>query len=536
MNSDFLQLKALIDKTAQQLEDTEQYFTEALALRAKKLAYQYPTDTTAVGMVGALEKKALQSPMITRGELKNIYDYLFTPGNMVKGVFAEELGLKPEKVIETTVKRNEDGTEEKIVEKTLLSMYDGADQHLVAALETIWDKNATGYSKELAKNAANTCLYQLECLSAKAPVKVVAGQADVLICQATYQTPKGEVSILIPVEVKNSQTLLPNMFLTREGFVDLTRANINNFVKDNAGRNFRVNPEQLLAAVAELKNGVAEPLSEVEMIVLRAKHAAEPKLSGQYIYGEMEKEVKPLEMPKYAAHPEVIKAADKLTPKMGEAQLLFGKTAVEQGMNYLVVSLRKMGYLPQVSITEVGESSITFAVAVNHNTGFKVPVKVANKKIQLPTVVISAGGMAEFTKAGIDSILTPSSHIVALASSLHEESSSQLLGVLKQAMTNNDYLKAEEVLNVLQHGEDQIAFRNAFDIYSQGLRGEVKQASQCNRQIKTANSVHMTCAHLNLPVHKVYQDSHGSCRPLYRQNQDLTSEAVKFVSTKILMG
>lgn len=510
MNLDFLQLKALIDKTAHQLEDTEQYFTEALVLRAKKLAHQFPTDTTTIGMVGVLEKKASQSPMISRGELKNFYDYLFTPGNMFKGAFAEELGVQAE--LEEIVKP--------AVDSTLISMYQGADQHLAAALETLWDKNAIGYSKELAKNAVEACQYQLECALSKAPVKVIAGKDDMLICQAAYLTPKGEVNVWIPVEAKDDKALLPNVFWTPDGFVSLTRNNIANFIKDNAGKTIKISSAQLLNAER------VEPISEVEMIVLRAKRAE-----------EIGKEVKPLEMPKYAAPQEAVKAADKLTTKMGTAQFIFGKSAMDQGLNYIVVSLRKMGYLPQVSVAEVSENAVTFAVAVNQEAGFKVPVKVVGKKLQLPTVVISEKGMAEFTKAGIDSILAQSSQLVALASSLHEESPAQLLGVLKQAMTNNDYLKAEEVLNVLQHGEDPIAFRNAFDLYTQGLRGELKQiGSQCNKQVKTANSIHMTCSHLNLPIHKVYQDSHGNCRPLYRQNQDLTSEAVKFVSTKILMG
>ena len=55
-------------------------------------------------------------------------------------------------------------------------MHEGADQHLVTALNRVWDSNAPAYSQELAKSAVKACEYQLECLSASAPAKVVAGQ------------------------------------------------------------------------------------------------------------------------------------------------------------------------------------------------------------------------------------------------------------------------------------------------------------------------------------------------------------------------
>jgi hypothetical protein len=51
--------------------------------------------------------------------------------------------------------------------------------------------------------------------------------------------------------------------------------------------------------------------------------------------------------------------------------------------------------------------------------------------------------------------------------------------------------------------------------------------------VKNAHSSHRICGHTNLPLHKVYQDKEGNCRPLYRKEMDETYQGAYFLNSKI---
>jgi hypothetical protein len=51
--------------------------------------------------------------------------------------------------------------------------------------------------------------------------------------------------------------------------------------------------------------------------------------------------------------------------------------------------------------------------------------------------------------------------------------------------------------------------------------------------VKSSSSEHPVCGHTGLPIHKVYQDDGGNCRPLYRRGMDETYEGASFMNAKI---
>jgi hypothetical protein len=93
-----------------------------------------------------------------------------------------------------------------------------------------------------------------------------------------------------------------------------------------------------------------------------------------------------------------------------------------------------------------------------------------------------------------------------------------------------------DALNCIKQSGDAKAYVVAFRIFASGLgdsKVEAKEESACKMVMKTASSQHPVCGHTGLPLHKVYQDEHGNCRPLYRKGMDESYEGAYFMNHKI---
>jgi len=196
----------------------------------------------------------------------------------------------------------------------------------------------------------------------------------------------------------------------------------------------------------------------------------------------------------------------------------------------------------QIAVADTDSDKICFAVAIDNGAGFKVPVKISGGLPVEPSVIIANGSIAEFSQKGISKTLIDNKDYesAALASQLHGVKPTELIETVRKAMTDGDFNKAEDALNVLSQ-TDQKAFHYAFGMYHSVLSGKTinKQASEgakCSQQVKHAHSKHVICGHTSLPLHKVYQDEHGDCQPLYRKDLKNTNEGGSFLHSRIYLG
>lgn len=542
-------LNELVTRAAKAVYDNEKFAVGVLAVRASKAAQANPTDQTLINMAGFLTKRAASSNklFITRAELKDVYNKLYTPNNKFAGFFAEELGITEAPKPKTMTRDPNEG--KNLVEHAYENL---ADPILSNALASAFDKSIPLklYSRATAANAQKCCAYELsrQGLPPK-KIEVVAGQEDVLICQATYDTPKGEAHVLIPVEIKQQKALLPTIFLSRAGFVDLEPQFVEEHLVSTAGKSFKIDVQKLLEVVAIAKNGAPETITDVERIVMKQSAAKETPIThtaNGILYQQVDQPIVDIKEEQFEQPAEVQEFARSLTSSAGIAEFTLGKTAVENGRKLIRQALLSFGYRnAQIAVADCDKDTIYYAVAVDYSKGFKVPVKVGkNGKIQEPGLIVSAGFVAEFSKAGISEVLaqeTTDNQAVTVASPLYNLKPSEVISQLKQALSEGNYLKAEDALNVLKTSGDDKAFRVGFDLYKEALQsGGIKKAAStetcCSKQYKVAHSKYMICGHTNLPVHKVYQDKNGDCRPLYRKGMSETAEGGSFLHSKIYMG
>jgi hypothetical protein len=124
------------------------------------------------------------------------------------------------------------------------------------------------------------------------------------------------------------------------------------------------------------------------------------------------------------------------------------------------------------------------------------------------------------------------------ASPLYGIKPSELVNIVKNAIAESNYIKAEDALNVLSDSDDEKAYEVALAAFTHGLghKGEeVEQPSKCAMIINSSSSQHEICGHTGLPTHKVYQDKRGDCQPLYRRGMDESYEGASFMDSKVYL-
>lgn len=532
-------LKKIVSQAAKSVLDSEKFPVGVLAVRVRRAAEANPTDSTLVGMSNFLNKRAeSREVLISRAELRSVYNHLYSNNNKFIEIFAEEIGAT-EVAKRASISRDPlEGTN--LVESAYEKL---GDPVLANALTSVFDKSATykPYSEVIAKNAARTCLHELNKFVSPRKIDVVAGKEDIIICKATYDTPKGDSTVLVPIEIKEGTALLPNMFLSQAGFVDISKQTLKDHITMTAGKSFRVDAQKFLEVVDTAKNGSKQLLSPIEMIIAKASAA---KGNSNYttngiLYQQVDN-TPDLEA-KVERSEESYSFEKKLASAVGAAEVMFGKLTVDIGRKMVIQAMNSFGFKhANIAVADADKTNIFFAVAVDNKAGFKVPVKIVNDNPQYPSFAIASGRMVDFSAQGISSLLIGDvdAKMMAVASPLYELKSSELLDQVKIAVAEGNLVKAEDALTILQQSGDNGCYQLAFAAYlnSFNMKKEASDnAQECSMQRPVKHSKHLICGHTNLPIHKVYQDKLGQCQPLYRKDIS-EAEGGSFLHSKVYLG
>lgn len=547
---------------ANMLNNNEKLATSLLAARAKTAAYNNPEDQSVRMVYTVLNKMAENDKLfITKNEFKQVCQKFSSTNSMLPEIFASELDVQPE-----APQRKAAG--EEIAATT--DLYSCADQEIANSLSGLWDENgkaaakaeAKTYNPAMAKQAQFITTSELERIGAMPRnVDVFCGNKDIIICDATYETPKGQSHILVPVELSSSGALIPTVIVNKFGFSELTKSNISSQIVETAGKNLKVNAEQLLNLINITKEASTYNDTQLQLLAFQEKAQKDslqktasnlqdkniPLFANDGIlYQELDQNLATnviMAMPK---HEETDTFAKKLGTAKGVAEFQFGKQTIEGGRNVIVNKLASFGYNAQASIADCDTHNITYAVKIstaNGPMGFEVLADVANNRVALPSVVAVEDKVFDFTQDGIDSLIrsqASSNKMVAVVSPLYELKTSDILDNIREAANNGDYTAAEEALTVLAQKDVEaynkalVDFMRCLANASNPLNKYASTKCGCTKVIKIASYSSPICGHLNLPLDKVYQNEKGECCPLYRKSMDSTYEGVLFSTSKVL--
>jgi hypothetical protein len=527
------ELKNTASSVMKLIEDNEKISLQRFASKLEKASETYPEDHTIGLMAGVVSRMAGSKLFISRAEIKDLYKHLQSRNTKFAVLFADELG-EVEKLPEPKkYNREHDDESLSILNKAYEKIVDPV---LANALHNAFGNKTTAYSETFATRAKDVCTRGLSEFAAT--IEVASGNEDVIVCRASFETPKGKTSVFVPVEIVAGKIITPSVFVGNAGPEDLTRENVKNYIVANVGKKLTISDSLVLAAVENIKHGELSTISNVDIALTKLNATKEQPADfaqGQVLYQKVDKEDKNVEVatPKYAGETEL---SERFETAFGIANFKFGKK-VELGRDIISKHLTGFGLANhQISVCDSNDNTIFYAVSLNNGkVAFRVPVRVQDGKLLAPTMLLANGSAESFSKDGIGKILTPDIRTAAAASPLFIKKASELVEIVRVAMDEQNYTAAEEALTVLSAVDDERAYATAFECYKNGLGGVKTVATQCSNIIKSATSTHELCGHTGLPLHKVYQDKQGNCLPKYRQGMADSYEGASFMNSKVYL-
>jgi len=543
------EVKSKLEKAAHRLHNDEKFLTGWLVGRAKKLALANPQDLTVADMYNFLEAKAEKSSFVTRAELQSAYSQLMKRAdNQFAPAFAKELDKlemtdhSAKKYASASIKNSEDG-------RDLLK--EGQDKYSDPLLKNAFESLFTNkklsskmFSAKLGEQAVKSAEYQLKKIAWNVPTKIeaVSGNSSFIICRASVQTPRGQVFTLIPVKVANDSILFPETFINDVGTVELTHKNLTDHVLSFQGKSLSVNSDKVLDYLT--KQASADPISDVQMAIIRMKAAENPGTehydSIGIVYKQAFLNATEKEVPKvqYQLPSALEPFAQSLGSQAGQADFLFGKQAVSSARSMIEGKLSRTGFSrANIKVAGVAPDAVVFAVSLV-DKAFSVPVQVVDKVAQEPKMIVANGSLFPFSGAGIQTMLAEETdaQLMAVAHNVENDTPQALSDKIKYALFNGKTEDAEKLLYVLQE-KDSGSFKDCMALYKSVLAGEkiaIAKPCGCDKLIRTSSSIHPLCGHTGLPANKIYQDKFGQCRPLYRRGfEEQETSITPFASSKV---
>lgn len=525
----------LIGSLAKSIEDNERIATPVLAAKLAKAVAAYPSDQTIGAMSRVISKMASNNTLfIRKSELKSLYNKLYSRNTKFAQLFGEDLGATDTLATPQIYERDESTQE--------ANLFQVADPILSNALNSVFDRHIPLklYSQELANKALRIVSNSLDVWNLKPTSLVVDdGNDKFLVIRADYETPKGITSFFVPIETRNNRMTKASIFMGNTGPQTLDHTTIKSYLTSLAGQKLRIDGASILSVLTKAASEDREVSGvEIALTKLTASRQGKSEFFQNQIVGQKiaEAATKDVQLPKYD---EFASFEKQFTSAYGQATWQFGESVIKTAKEHIIRELLGYGHKnPQVSIAKNDENTIFYSVSLDAGrVGFTVPVKIANKKIVKPSLMLCNGSVESFSKDGINELYIKNASDFKAAASASPSfglGSNDLLDNLHTALTEKNIDKAEDILNVLANTDNTQAYATGFQMFKDGLLN--KKAileTKCSSTIKSSTSEHPICTHTGLPAHKVYQDKDGNCRPLYRRGMEESYEGAIFNNYKV---
>lgn len=257
-------ITTLIDSVAKALSDQEKIAIPLLNVKLHKVVEAHPYDQTVRAVANIISKMEDNNKMlISKGELKSLYQKTYTNHTKFAEYFKEEIGEVENRITPKLASKHENPIVDtyKMVSDPILSN----------ALESAFDKKIPLklFAREMAEKAKSAVNNNLEVWNLKASkLEADSGNEHFIVVKADYDTPKGLTSILVPVEIQNGKVIDPNVFMGNEGPQDLNYISIKSYVTTHAGDKLKVRASDVVDALTLTVIKTAN-VSSVELALTR---------------------------------------------------------------------------------------------------------------------------------------------------------------------------------------------------------------------------------------------------------------------------
>lgn len=533
-------LQQLVGSLAKSIENGERVATPLLAAKLAKAVVAYPGDQTLGAMSRVIGKMADNNTLfITKADLKGLYTKLYSRNTKFAELFQDELGVIENLKGATTFPRDD---------SSKINPYNVGDQVLANALQSVFDKHTPVkmYSQALAEQAKVSVGSTLDAWSLRPThLTIDDGNEQFIVIKADYETPKGLTSFYVPVEINKGKIVEASVFMGNSGPQELNNTSVKSYLTTFTGNKLNLNGTSILQVLTKAATEHREVSdAEIALTKLNASRQGKSEFFQNQIVGQKiaEASKKEVQLPK---SDEFKSFEEQFTSSRGLAEFHLGASIVNAACEHVAREIIGFGFKnPQVVVqgfdkhSKTNDSTIYLNIALNDGRiGFAVPVRVANGKIVKPAVLLCNGSVDSFSQDALERLCeknTTDFKAAAVASPQFALKPSDLLNNIRKAVAEGNHAQAEDALNVLSTAGDEKAYATGFQLFMDGLSNKKEAvATPCNMIMKNSTSQHPICGHTGLPLHKVYQDKDGNCRPLFRRGMEETYEGATFITSKI---
>lgn len=506
-------LKNFASALAKKAEQQEQFFTGVLAERLTQAAQADPTDTTVVAMAKFLERRAqADAILISRKDLQNAYGKFYTNRSKCGSLLERELGLEK---LATPKAAEFDNSQESLSDR----LKKATDEKLVNIFEAAIEGKST--YKTITKAAINSAVTACKSyMPGNPPVEVRASREGLILCEASYETPKGRVHFYVPVEIDNSdRAIAPSVFISPLGVSEISRDNVLNQVVASAGKKSKYQAAEIMQAIGMTKS--AGSISDVDLVVAASKieKTASSPVTGDNIILNKKNYQSELGEVRHDRSVNSFVYSHNLNSDAALVDSLFGKETVNRARSIVLNKLTSLGYVnPQIKVTGGTSDSITIVASVN-GCGFTVPVEVRAKSVVAPTKIFAKGSVEVFDVDGVKRLLSFEDRKTAsTAGGYNLNSPNTLISLLQTKLAQKE--DPSEVLDAIHATGDSAAFKFAFELYRDSLTKTAEVVKPKSIRIGGKE----VCAQTFLPIENVYYDEHGIAHAKHRKNLDKTEQ------------
>lgn len=535
--------KNQITAFARYLEENEKLSLPLFALKLGQAHRSHPEDYT-IGMLNTVvSKMAMKTDklFISRAEVKDLYEKFYARNNKFAQVFTDELGIVAPIAEPLAAAPIETSFEDSMAS----ALEEVSDTHLTNALTHAFGGEYQGYTEAAGKQAVSACRDAMQMYGFNSVKTAVScGDKGIIVCSASFETPKGTSTVLVPVQMVEKRASFPSVFVGNQGVSEINKSNLFSYLTSEAGKKLSVRPDEVLAASITAQGG-ADEISDVDLAVLKmnASENTEIPYSAPSIMGITVEEINPnliLNVPEIKD--EAFESlANQFGSELGFASFKFGKETIAAGHRVVRQALSNAGMeIYNLALTSCDDETLNYSVS-NNTVAFKVPVKIEGGRAFPPSILICNGSVQALDQETISALSSTSGfdRVASISSSpVYGSKPSELVAAVRSAMAEGNYAKAEDALNVLSECDDEKAYAAGMQAFSAALGNKEKviiAPSKCSKIMRTAHSQHDICSHTGLPTHKVFQDKAGNCLPNYRQGMADSQEGTAvLISHKVL--
>lgn len=486
------------------------------------------------------------SALISQAEMTDVYNNLVRLSGNTK--FRDVLGifLLTHPTTKTASYPNDFVRMNRVdAENSQLSTNDFIDSKLADALSRAFGgkPETKAYNTKAAEIGKGYVEVELQAIGYKRPrVELIGGDAFTLVYAAHIDTPKGIVSVAIPIEMSSGKLLLPSVFVADDRFEELTAQKFQSFVeRKSVNGDFSVPSVDGITKAVKMLTGIEKTASREEFSAsLNSFEASEFKERGDMIslstpelFSDKHSlpEPKPYidttakaEMPKELAH-----LAHDFENDLLEAASAFGKNIVQAGKRMVLSELSATGFKnTQIRFGSEDSSSVIYLAAIHTPTGpveIEIPVEMHVKADGTHTPLAPSyfaydGLIEDFTPEKLQRFAIrrpqPSTGQKIYSTAHSYMTLPELRDEVVKAAMQKDYVSAEMILGTIQERFDEEAYKNAIADYHYILMHDNRVAGiehSCSKPIKAGQgSIEARCGHFGVPMSKVVIGDDGQCR------------------------